>query len=181
MKKAILIIIISLIIITVIIGFTQAIHVQSSMCEQKTINNLIANQQFLDEIGYIDNLNNGITIEIRKIPFSSGKDKLYPTYIFNYTEESITFRNEAYGMTIFSFNENTNKWNKVEISMVYENTPIKIRPNNTKKGHENSSVIVKSSLKNVDFSEPIRIFVSGIGDVSHLRYGAYTDIVICDE
>jgi hypothetical protein len=41
-------------------------------------------------------------------------------------------------------------------------------------------ILNKNALVDVNLQQPVRIFVSGVGNDSHLQYGAYIDLSMCE-
>jgi hypothetical protein len=133
---------------------------------------------FLNTIGKVQDLNQGITIFTQaswEYDTESEPPYYYNIAILNHTDEPIDFPNEGFGIEVYSYDSNNNSWYPVEIGVQPRCIPIQLG-----KGigvlQENNRWILNEKFLDVDRDFPVRIYVSGKGSLSNKKYGAYLDI-----
>jgi len=126
-------------------------------------------------------VNKGVTIQILS---SQGKavdnpfDTLISYAVWNNTDEPIVFDNEFYGISVFSPDELTQKWNEVKLSSLIGNDQVVLLPKNEnpRPYSTNRRVLVFSDFENANIPENMRFCVFGTGQITGKKYSACTDI-----
>ena len=137
-------------------------------------------EEFQMVIGEVQDTNYGISlIALPSITNERGQKILnYDIWVLNNTEEAITFPNNGFGIQVFTYDQASNFWRPVELGIWPSNYPFTL-PSEPKDIQGDYRWILNShSIKGVDWKNPIRVYVSGIGDLSKKKFGAYEDILL---
>ncbi|OQX60803.1 MAG: hypothetical protein B5M51_09885 [Anaerolinea sp. 4484_236] len=180
-KKGFQILLGALIIIGTLLAILYLSAIQSTRCKQRSIDDAIANERFYDVIGHVDDINNEISIDVRTIPTKLFRSpSMYWLGVVNYTDEVITFPNNGFGIVVYSYDEVSGQWKIIEMNVLPSNYPFKLPSHANEFDLDYVWILNRNALVEADLQQPIRIFVSGVGDDSQLRYGAYIDLVMCE-
>lgn len=142
-----------------------------------------ARANFNIEVGPIDDMNHGLSLERIKVVDVAGFPTPSPNYIplvvLNHATEPIQFANVGFGIQVFELHVATKEWQRIKLPY----TP------------EQKLTIIPAKLENYDFgvlngwdlspqdlagatSNEIRIFVVGNGLLTKKKYGAFLDVTL---
>lgn len=137
-----------------------------------------ANEAFVSSItGNID-LNSGITLDEAKSVLPEQINSI--TFaVFNHTDEPILFPNQGFGLTVFRYNENAKTWENLQLQYVPASEPKILPPRLEIWDFEinNAWDILEDETTAWGYKQ-IRIYVSGVGQMTSKAYAAYLDVTI---
>ncbi|MBC6962638.1 MAG: hypothetical protein DWB48_07885 [Nitrosomonas sp.] len=137
-----------------------------------------ANSIFASEVAGKADLNLGITME-RAIPVDASQINNVTFAVFNHTDEDILFPNQGFGLIIFAYDNVGKQWipqplmhppypQKTTLSAKLESWYTEI---------DNSWDVFENEIVSLGYKQ-LRLYVSGIGQVSNKLYGAYLDVTV---
>jgi hypothetical protein len=138
-----------------------------------------ANDIFVSSIAENTDLNSGLTIE-RAMSLYSDQENNVSFAVFNHTNESITFPNQGFGITIFWYNDTKNLWEELSLNHLPYSTAKTLPPKLERWDFEenlNSRDVLENDVEALPY-DLVRLYVSGVGDLTDKKYGAHIDITI---
>lgn len=138
---------------------------------------------FDNEVGPIDNMNEGLTLErvsevaVRGFPTPSPKN--ISLLVLNHASEPIQFANVGFSIQVFEFHEATKAWHPFKLPYTPEQK-VKIIPARLEEydfNVLNGWDFSPDDLAGVTSNE-IRVFVSGTGVLTKKKYGAFIDVML---
>lgn len=151
----------------------------SSYNALKQLKDPLVGDEFMKVIGEVQDMNKGILLSI--IPMIDKTGLMPGDYLIkvkNNANESIIFPNNGFGIHLYSYQSERNSWREVELGILPGDYSITIKPESEIFKDYNPWILNTASMKGVDWHKPIRIFVSGTGESSGNRYGAYEDVFL---
>jgi hypothetical protein len=135
-----------------------------------------ANEIFISFVS-TDNINTGISIEKAESVGSNKNDVGFS--VFNHTNESVVFPNQGFGIQLFGYEENGKMWVELFLphspSSAPKTLPAKIEEWSLALQYTWS--IPGMQLESFEYQK-IRIFISGKGNNTNTKYGAFLDILV---
>lgn len=125
-------------------------------------------------------LNNEIEIVITPSVFNDQNQIIlnFDLSVLNHTNEPIKFLNNGFGVVFYQYRSNIHEWEQIK-SDVYPGTiSFTLPPAMDKSDITEFWIVNGNSLQNVDYSQPVRIYVTGVGEISGILYGDYRDVQI---
>ena len=137
----------------------------------------LVEDEFHDVIGEKVFINSGITIERVNTHYGAegGVGFLVSN---NLSDESVTFLDGSFGLEVYYLDHHSNEWKKIEF--IYDeiiSSQVTIPPlsNKLAEGNLYFYYLEFRHLENLE-SEEIRLYISGIGNDTGNKFGAYTDV-----
>jgi hypothetical protein len=140
-----------------------------------------ASFKFNKDVGPIDDVNRGLTLERNKtvpfVGFPTPSPKDISLTVLNHATEPIQFANVGFGVQVYEFQEATKEWRPITLPYTPEQklTIIPARLEKYDFGVLNGWDFSPDDLAGVT-SNKIRIFVAGVGMLTKKKYGAFLDI-----
>jgi hypothetical protein len=137
-----------------------------------------ADQSFVSSIVDHSNLNSGIAVfEIK--PLESDQTNYISFVVFNYTEENIVFPDQGFGFSLYWYSDVDKTWEEVSLSQFPDRTPKTLPPQLEDLDHniQNTRLIFENDIETLPYKR-VRLYISGIGQVSNSIYGSYVDLLI---
>jgi hypothetical protein len=142
-----------------------------------------ASSNFSNDVGFIDDMNHGLTLErinsVAVAGFPTPSPNYIPLLVLNHATEPIRFANVGFDIQVFEFHESTKEWQRITLPYTPEQK-VTIIP--AKLETYDFSVLNGWDLSPDDFagatSKAIRIFVVGDGVLTKKKYGAFLDITL---
>ncbi len=124
------------------------------------------------------NLNQGITLE-RSIPLDPKQGNNITFAVFNHTDEPILFPNQGFGLSVFRYDENNSKWEKLQLphTPYPELTTLPPRTESWNTENNNTWDLLENDTTAFGYKK-LRLYVLGKGKFSNTPYGAYLDVEI---
>jgi hypothetical protein len=125
-------------------------------------------------------INTGILIRVTafyKNEFESQMGKFVEFEVYNETNEPVIFKNIGFGIRIFSPDETSVAWQEIKLLYSPEMVP-KIIDSNTTSFNPNiyNSFVVLYSDFDVELPKNIRLYISGVGQITNKDYIAFVDL-----
>jgi hypothetical protein len=183
--KSLTILVIGLVAIAISIMsclFESKIETPTSMTPTQSLTlDATASSKFNRDVGPIDDMNRGLTLERNKtVPFVGSptpSPKDISLTVLNHATEPIQFANVGFGVQVFEFQEATKEWRPITLPYTPEQkmTIIPARLEKYDFGVLNGWDFSPDDLTGITSNE-IRIFVAGVGMLTKKKYGAFLDI-----
>jgi hypothetical protein len=145
--------------------------------------NLIANDIFFEEIAKGVDLNNGLMMIRQPFLLLGEGPTPSPNYVsfvvLNHSDEPITFRDQGYGMKVFTYEPKSQDWKELQMATYPAARATTLPPKLEKYDFDiNNSWDISPINFGTDLPQEIRIYISGIGDTSGKQYGAFLDVAL---
>jgi hypothetical protein len=139
-----------------------------------------AEDEFIKLIGNIQDINSGITLFTRKSVGETLKQKLanYDIWVVNNTEKAILFPDNGFGIKILSYEKTTNTWREISLGVWPGNQRLIVPPDSEEMKNHDIWILNSNALRGIDWHRIIRVFVSGVGEISNKYYAAFQDIFV---
>ncbi|NUM46807.1 MAG: hypothetical protein HUU38_19045 [Anaerolineales bacterium] len=162
---------ISLTFISLIFLWTQN-NVHSQQFEQ------LANEQFVAQVGPDVLIDQALSIEVFGIARDFGN--LYPTVldfmVANLSSEAIVFPDTYYGVNVYKWDSQASNWIIVKMNLVPFQLQTILQPGDKSKiAPRNGLTLFGEDFIDQDLTN-VRIYISGIGASSGIKYGDYIDV-----
>jgi hypothetical protein len=137
---------------------------------------------FFEQFSSNADINSAITIYVDSFydePSNTQVGELVNYTVFNHTEEKISFKNNGFGLRIFTPNEGTGEWEELIPIIHPGETPTMLGAKVESIGRQTDTLFypVEYSDFNGELPSKLRIFVTGTGTVSKKIYVAYVDLL----
>lgn len=139
-------------------------------------------QRFISQFAVNADINSGIIISVESFfdrPSASPVNELVEFAVFNNSSEDIYFKNNGFGLRIFTVNDAINEWQEI-IPIIHpaEITTTILARTVRVDSHTNNSYFLQYSDFIGKLPSKLRIFVTGIGKITGKTYDAYVDLFI---
>ena len=137
-----------------------------------------ANQSFVSSVVGDSNLNSGITIR-RIEPLESSQINYISFIVLNHTEEHIVFSDQGFGYSLFWYSDIDKMWKELFLAHYPDQTPKTLPPKleDLDRDTRNTWTILENDIETLPYKQ-VRLYVSGIGQISDSTYGSYIDLYI---
>lgn len=130
--------------------------------------------------GNID-LNNSITI-LRTISSTSNREVINTVSygVFNHTDENIIFSDQGFGLIVFGYDIDTEKWEELTLPYIPEQRLRALPPKIESWGDldgQNTWTVYSQDLETFSYKH-FRFYVTGFGEVTNKQYGAYLEVTL---
>lgn len=136
--------------------------------------------EFVENYAKNANINNEILLRVTSFhnnEFESQAGELVEFEVYNKANEPIVFKDIGFGVRIFTPDETSMTWKEINLLYSPETAPKIIDPNTVSfnPGIYNSFVIFYSDF-GVEIPNNIRLYISGVGQVTNKDYIAFVDL-----
>lgn len=137
-----------------------------------------ANQSFVSSIVGDTNLNSGITI-YRIEPLESSQINNITFVVLNHTEEPIVFSDQGFGYSLFWYSDTENTWEELSLPHFPDKTSKILPPKleDLDRDIRNTWTILENDIETLPYKR-VRLYVSGVGQISNSTFGSYIDLNI---
>lgn len=133
---------------------------------------------FINTVNSPKDLNSSISIE-RSLPSSTGNTNNLNFWVYNLSDESISFKNQGFDMVLYRYDVREKKW--YPVALPYQPaSEIKTLPAHLETWDfaiSNTWHISDAEFKTLVYQD-YRLYIEGVGDITNKVYGAYLDFSI---
>jgi hypothetical protein len=139
-------------------------------------------QQFISQYAVNADINSGVTISVESFfdrPSDSPVKELVEFTVFNNSSEDIYFKNNGFGLRIFTVNDTIEEWQEIIPIIHPADIPTILLARTERVGPQtNNSYYLQYSDFVGKLPSKLRIFITGIGKITGKTYDAYIDLFI---